>query len=56
MQKELEEASKETRTSSPDRVSLKEAPLCLRSSVPTKVSFKFVGWSLRKRLIIHIKV
>lgn len=41
MQKELEDAAKDTRPSSPDRVSLKET-LCLPSSVPTKVSFKFV--------------
>lgn len=42
MQKELEDAAKDTRPSSPDRVSLKEATLSLPTSVPTKVSFKFV--------------
>ena len=42
MQKELEEAAKETRPASPDNISLKEGTLPLPSSVPTKVSMKFV--------------
>lgn len=42
MQKELEDAARETRPSSPDRVSLKEGAVNLPTSVPTKVSIKFV--------------
>lgn len=42
MQKELEDAAKDTRPASPDRVSLKEGLVSLPTSVPTKVSIKFV--------------
>ncbi|XP_014217060.1 autophagy-related protein 16 [Copidosoma floridanum] len=60
MQKELEEAARDTRTSSPDRANLKEGPLTLPSSVPTKVSIKFnahegevnaVRWSPTDRIL-----
>ena len=42
MQKELEDAAKEARPTSPDRASLKEGVVGLPSMVPNKVSIKFV--------------
>jgi autophagy-related protein 16 len=42
MQKELEDAARDTRPASPDRVNLKEGTANLTMSVPTKVSIKFV--------------
>ncbi|XP_001603536.3 autophagy-related protein 16 isoform X2 [Nasonia vitripennis] len=60
MQKELEDAAKDTRPASPDRVSLKEGLLGLPTSVPTKVSIKFnahegevnaVRWSPTDRIL-----
>lgn len=42
MQKELEDAARDTRPSSPDRVNFIDGILNLPSSVPTKVAVKFV--------------
>ena len=42
MQKELEDAARDTRPASPDHVSLKEGTVGLPTSVPTQVSIKFV--------------
>ncbi|XP_012253468.2 autophagy-related protein 16-1 isoform X2 [Athalia rosae] len=60
MQKELEDAARDTRGISPDRTSLKEGPVGLSSSLPTQVSSKFdahdgevnaVKWSPVDRLV-----
>lgn len=42
MQKELEDAARDTRPVSPDRSSLKEGVAGLPTTVPTKVSVTFV--------------
>lgn len=42
MQKELEDAARDTRQISPDRTSLKEGIIGLPTAVPTSVSVKFV--------------
>lgn len=42
MQKELEDAARDTRPVSPDRSSLKEGIAGLPTAVPTKVSVTFV--------------
>lgn len=44
MQKELEDAVRDTRPISPDRSSLKEGISGLPTAVPTKVSVTFVRW------------
>ena len=44
MQKELEDAARDTRPISPDRSSLKEGNSGLPTAVPTKVSVTFVRW------------
>ncbi|KAJ8682136.1 hypothetical protein QAD02_017928, partial [Eretmocerus hayati] len=60
MQKELEDAAKESRPASPDRIGLKEGLLPLPTSVPTKATIKFnahegavdaVRWSPTERLL-----
>lgn len=42
MQKELEDAARDTRPVSPDRLSVKEGIVSLPTAVPTNVSIKFV--------------
>lgn len=42
VQKDLEDAAKDTRAISPDRMSLKEGIIGIPSSVPTNVAVKFV--------------
>lgn len=44
VQKELEDAARDTRPVSPDRSSLKEGIAGLPTAVPTKVSVTFVRW------------
>ncbi|XP_046737886.1 autophagy-related protein 16-1 isoform X2 [Diprion similis] len=60
MQKELEDAARDTRGISPDRTSLKECPAGFSPSLPTKVSSKFdahdgevnaVKWSPVDRIV-----
>lgn len=53
MQKELEDAARDTRPISPDRSSLKEGVAGLPTTVPTKVSVTFVRWFVLKILIIY---
>lgn len=42
MQRELEDAARDTRPVSPDRLSVKEGIVGLPTAVPTNVSIKFV--------------